>query len=60
MTGLESTRIVKNITIVFGEYELVLDIVIATLVEGWLHNCCRNHRSLTHLSSGIEMNLTER
>ena len=37
MAGLESTRIMKNVTIMFGEHELILDIVIATLVQGQSH-----------------------
>jgi|HubBroStandDraft_3_1064219.scaffolds.fasta_scaffold1020416_1 hypothetical protein len=32
-TGLESTGIVKNITVIVGEHEFILDAVLATLVR---------------------------
>jgi len=34
MSSLESTRIMENISIMIGEHKLVLDVVIAALVEG--------------------------
>lgn len=57
-TRLDSARVVKNVTGVIGEHELVVDCVLASLVVLWLEEATRKRATIiTNLDGRVKFNL---